>query len=132
MHVRDLPRGEPEVAEHDVLNTRGEERVPVCPGLRGLLADEVEDHRQVVHAERPQCVLVPADLAEVLAVSVEAQDLAQLAGVDELLELPDPWVVQEEVTRHQDQLALLREGAQLLGFVAPKGGRLLDEHVLPR
>ena len=55
----------------------------------GLLVEQVEDHRQVVDAERPERVLVRADNPEVLAVPVDAQDLAELAARDQLLQLLD-------------------------------------------
>jgi hypothetical protein len=49
--VRDLPRGEAEVAEDDVLDPGCEEVAAVRDCLDRVLADEVEDHREVVDAE---------------------------------------------------------------------------------
>jgi hypothetical protein len=61
--------------------------LPCAHDLARLLADEVEDHREVVHAERPERVLVLADLAEVLPVAVDAEHVAERRRVDELLQL---------------------------------------------
>ena len=55
--------------------------------LVGLLAGQVQHDRDVVRAERPQRVLVRAQLAEVEAVGVDVVDLAELAGVGDLLQL---------------------------------------------
>ena len=130
--MRDLPGREAEVAEDDVLDARVQERVAVRrDGLR-LLADEVEDHGEVVHAERPERVLVAADDAEVLAVRVHAQELAELAGVEELLQLEDARVVQQQMAGHEHEAALTREPQQLLHLGALHRRRLLDEHVLAR
>src|SRR4051812_5408046 len=78
VHVRDLPAREAEVAEDDVLDALGQERVPVRDRLARLLVEQVEDHRQVVHAERPERVLVRPHDPEVLAVAVDAEHLAQV------------------------------------------------------
>ena len=51
VEVRDLPARKVEVAEDDVFDARGQERVAVRPRLIRLLADQVQDHREVVHAE---------------------------------------------------------------------------------
>src|SRR5581483_7241633 len=58
VHMRDLPGREAEVAEDDVLDAGGEEVAPVRERNLGLLVEQVEDHRQVVHPERPEGVLV--------------------------------------------------------------------------
>ena len=80
----DLPGREAQEAEDDVLDAWREEGISARPDLLGLLADQIEDDREVVDAERPQCVLVLPDLPQVLAVAVQAEDLAELAGFDEL------------------------------------------------
>src|SRR4029079_16337643 len=77
-------------------------------------------------------VLVRADHAEVLTVAVDAGDLAQLTCVDELLHPPETRVVEEQMTGHQHEVPLLREGDQLLHLLALHRGRLLDEDVLAR
>ena len=71
--------------------------------LRRLLVEQVEDDGEVVHAERPERVLVLADLAEVLAVAVDAEHLAELARVDQLLELLHARVVEQEMARHEHE-----------------------------
>ena len=101
-------------------------------GLARLLAEEPEDHGEVVDAERPERVLVRADHAEVLAVAVDAGDVAELAGVDELLHLAQARVVEEQVARHEDAVARAGERDELLHLLAAHRGRLLDEDVLAR
>ena len=68
---------------------------------RRVLVEQVEDHREVVDAERPERVLVLADRPEVLAVAVDAEHLAEVARVDELLQLADAGVVEQQMARHQ-------------------------------
>ena len=66
------------------------------------LAGQGQHHRHVVGAQRPQRVLVGAELAEVQAVAVDVEDLvAELAAVGHLLERPQPRVVLEQVADHQ-------------------------------
>ena len=74
--------------------------------LDRVLADQPEDHREVVHAERPERVLVRAHDPEVLPVRVDAEHVAELARVDELLQLAHARVVEEQVAGHQDEVAL--------------------------
>ena len=100
--------------------------------LVGSSSDQVEDHREVVNAERPERVLVLADHAEVLAVAVDAEDVAELAGVDELLQLAHAGVVEQQVARHQHEASLLGERDELLHLGGAHRGRLLDEDVLAR
>ena len=95
MHVRDLPGRELEVAEDDVLDAGSEKGMTLGERGRRLLADQVEDHGKVVHAERPQRVLVLADHTEVLPVAVDAQHVAELAGVDQRLQLVHAGVVEQ-------------------------------------
>src|SRR3990172_11050608 len=82
-------------------------------------------------AKAPEGVLVRADLAEVLAVPVDIEDIAELARVHELLELHDAGVVEQEVPRHECEPLLLGEGDELLRLGRAKRHRLLDEDVLP-
>src|SRR5260370_20395094 len=112
MHVSDPAARKAEVAEHDVLYSGREEVAAVRHALLGLLVEEVEDHREVMNAERPQRVLVRSHDAEVLAVAVDAEHLAELAGVDQLLQLAHAWVVEEEVPGHQDEVTLGGECAR--------------------
>src|SRR6201984_1066238 len=132
VHVGNLPRGEAQVAEDDVLDSVGEERVAVRRGLDDLLLDQVQDHREVVDAERPERVLVLADHAEVLAVAVGDEHLSELAAVDALLQLLHGGVVEREVAGHEDEPPSLGEADQLLHLGGPHRRRLLDEDVLAR
>ncbi len=91
---------------------------------------EVEHHGEVVDAERPQSVLVLAELAEVLAVPVEVEHVAELPGLDQLLELRHRRVIEQQVSREEDEAALLRERDKLVGLRGRERRRLLDEDVL--
>ena len=130
MHVRDDSGGEAEVAEDDVLDARVQERLAARPGLDRLLADEVEDHGEVVGAEAPERVLVLADLPEVLAVAVDVEEAPELLRVDQVLQLGHARVVEEQVAGHEHERALLGEGDELLAEGRRKRERLLDEDVL--
>src|SRR5581483_9604490 len=132
VHVRDLAAREAEVAEDDVLDAGREEVAAVGDGERGVLVEQVEDHAQVVDAERPQCVLVRAHDPEVLAVSVDAEDLAELSGSDELLQLLHAGVVEQQVARHQHPVAGRGQPDELVHLRRAHRRRLLDEDVLPR
>ena len=98
--------------------------------LDRVLADQPEDHREVVHAERPERVLVRAHDPEVLPVRVDAEHVAELAGVDELLQLAHARVVEQQVAGHQDEVALGGERDELVHLGALHRRRLLDEDVL--
>ena len=71
--MRDDPGGELEVAEDDVLHF-AQDRLPVRVALDRLLADEVENDREIVSAERSERVLVLPDLPEILPVPVDDED----------------------------------------------------------
>src|SRR5919201_449773 len=132
VHVRDLPGGEAEVAEDDVLDALREEVSAVGDRVDRLLVKEVEDHREVVDAERPEGVLVRAHDAEVLPVAVDAEHLAELADVDELLQLLDTRVVEQQVAGHEDELPVGGKRDELVHLRGPHRRRLLDEDVLAR
>ena len=73
-----------------------------------------------------------ADLAEVLAVAVDAEHVAELARVDQLLQLLHARVVEQEVAGHEHARATRRERDELLHLRGAHRGRLLDERVLAR
>ena len=130
--MRDDPGGEAQVAEDHVLHARAHVGAPVRDALLGLLADQVQDHRDVVRAETPEGVLVGAQLAEVHAVAVDVVELAQLTAVDQLLQARHGGVVLEQVAHHQDPPRPLgrRDGAFGVGDGCREG--LLHEAVLAR
>ena len=123
---------EAQVAEDDVLDALREEVAAVRDADLGLLVEEVEHHREVVHAERPERVLVRAHDAEVLAVAVHAQHVAELTVVDQLLELANAGVVEQQMAGHEHQIPLGRDGHELVDLGRAHCWRLLDEHVLAR
>ena len=118
--MRDLAGREAEEAEDDVLDARLQEVAAVRDGLGRLLAEQPEDHREVVDAERPERVLVRADDAEVLAVAVDAGDVAELAGVDELLHLAQARVVEEQVPGHEHEVPLARARSTSSSISSPR------------
>ena len=81
-------------------------------------------------AEASERVLVGPDLAEVLPVPVDVEDVAELARVDDLLQLPDSRVVQQQVAGHEDTAVRLGDLDELLRFHRRQRHRLLDEDVL--
>jgi hypothetical protein len=91
-----------------------EERLASRPQLGGLLPDQVEDDGEIVDAERPERVLVLADLAEVLAIAVDVEDLTELSGVDQALQLLDGGVVQQEVTGEENEITFLGQCDELV------------------
>ena len=128
--MRDLSGREPQVAEDDILDARPQQVPAERHGFRRVLVEEVEDHREVVDPERPERVLVLADHAEVLPVSVDHQDVAERAFVDELLELLYAGVIEQQVAGHQDDAALFCDRDELVDLRGLHRRRLLDEDVL--
>ena len=96
------PEREAQVAEHHVLDARR-----ACTTRRSawhshrLLLGQAQHDRDVVRAERPERVLVGAQLAEVQAVAVDVVHVAELARVDQLLQPHEAGVVLEQVADHQ-------------------------------
>ena len=132
VQVRGDAGREAQEREHDVLDARVGVGLPARLGQRGVLAGEVQDHRDVVGAERPQRVLVAAQLAEVQALRVDVVDVAELAGVGDRLEHVHAGVVDEQVPDHQDPVVVLGGLDGALGVLDGVGERLLDEAVLAR
>src|SRR5262245_14026454 len=131
VHVCDLPGREAQVAEDDVLDPVLEEVAALGRRRLRLLVEQVEDDREVVDAERPERVLVGAHDPQVLAVAVDAQHLAELAAVDQLLQLQDSGVVEQEVAGHQHEVAVGGERNQLVHLLGAHGRGLLDQDVFP-
>src|SRR3954463_16020729 len=130
VEVRGAPGGEAQVAEHDVLDPGLRVGLAARVELVGLLVGQVEDDRDVVGAERPQRVLVRSQLPEVEPVRVDVVDVAELAGVGDLLQLLDARVVLEQVADHEHATRLLGRGDDTLRLRHGLRQRLLDEAVL--
>ena len=84
VQVRHEARREAHEAEDHVLDARVHVGLAEGVALVGLLPGEPQHHRHVVRAERPERVLLGAQLAEVEAVAVDVADVAELAGLDQL------------------------------------------------
>ena len=130
MQVRREPGREAQEGEDHVLDPLAHVGLPARLDLVRLLPGEVEQDGDVVRAERPERVLVRAQLPEVEPVRVEVVDLAELAAVGDLLELRDARVVLEQVADHQRPPGLARRVDGPLGVRDGLGERLLDEAVL--
>ena len=109
VHVRDLPRREAQVAEDDVLDAARQEvasvrdRLDRAPRRAGGGSPRGRG-RRATRARSRSCRID----AEVLAVAVDAEDVSELAGVDELLQLHDGRVVEQEVARHEREPVAVR------------------------
>ena len=103
---------------------------PRAAELGRLLAEEMEDHREIVHAQAPERVLVAADRSQVLTVAVDVEDLAELACVDELLQLGHAGVVEEQVAGHEDAPFGSGQLGELVRLPAGERHRLLHQDVL--
>ena len=101
VQVADLAAGQPQVAEHDVLDARPHVALAPRRHLHRPAAQQVQHHRDVVHAQAPERVLVLADDAQVLAVAVDVEHVAQLADVDQLAQLDHGGVEAQQVADHQ-------------------------------
>ena len=82
-------------------------------------------------AERPEGVLVGPDDPEVLAVPVDAEHVAELAGGDHLLQPLDSRVVEEQVSGHQHEVVIVGEGDELVHLVAFIAGGFSTRTCLP-
>jgi hypothetical protein len=83
-----------------------------------------------VRAERAKRVLVLPELPEVLAVPVDVEDVPELPRLNKLLQHSHARVVEEEVSGHEDEVALLRQRDELFGLVGDESHRLFDQDVL--
>ena len=98
----------------------------------GLLADQRQDHRNVVRREAPQDALLAPDLPEIEPARVEVAQPAELAVAYRLLQPDEGSVVLQQMADHQGAFALSRDSAQRLGMADVERQRLLDEDVLCR
>ena len=94
------------------------------------LADETQDHRDVVRREGPEDVLLATNLPEVEPVRVDVLDSSQLAAVEQVFQGQDRGMVPEEVADHQDALFALGQVDQLPALLRGQAERFFDEDVL--
>ena len=121
---------EAEEPEDDVLHAAAHVGLTARLDLVRLLLGQVQHDGDVVGAERPQRVLVGAQLPEVQAVGVDVVDVAELTVGGDPLEHRDARVVLEQVTDHEDPVRRGGRGDGPLGVGDGLGERLLDEAVL--
>ena len=130
MQVPDLAGGQLQVAEHDVLDAGAEVALAPRRHLDRPSAEQVQHDRDVVHAQAPERVFVLADHAQVLAVAVHVQHVAELARFDQLTQLDHGRVEPQQVADHHDPRPLGGQCLQLPRLGDRPGQRLLHEHVL--
>ena len=106
--VRHRAAGELHVAEHHVLDAVVHVALAARADLDRRVAEQEHERRHVVHAERPERVLVASELAEVEAVGVGVQHVAELADLDHVAHAQHGRVVLEQVPDHQPQVAAPR------------------------
>jgi hypothetical protein len=73
----------------------------VCRQLTSLFAGEMKQDRDIVGTQAPQRILVGARLPQVQAIRVDVVHVAEFAAVHDLLELPHPRVILEQVPDHK-------------------------------
>src|SRR4051794_3653589 len=130
VQVSHEPRREAQVAEDDVLDRPVHVALAERVQLARLLLGQVQQHRYVVSAQRPERVLVRAQLAKVEPVAVDVADVAELPRTCDLLQLVHARVVLEQVADHQDASCIFPRGYHALGVGDRLRKRLLDEAVL--
>ena len=130
VQVRRQAGREAQEAEDDVLDARAHVALADGVHLVRLLARQVQQHRHVVRAEAPERVLVRAQLAQVEAVAVDVVDVAELAGVGDLLQLLEPGWYSSRWPDHQHPARLRGRRDHALGVGRRLRQRLLDEAVL--
>ena len=94
--------------------------------------EQVEDDGDVVRRQVPRHVDVLLEEAQVEAPGADVLDLADVAGLDDLLDAAHGGGVDEGVPHHERQLLLRRQLDQFVALLRGLGHRLLDEGVLPR
>ncbi len=97
-----------------------------------LLVDDVGHDGQIVGRQVPDDVDVVLEEPQVDPDRVVEEELAQLARVDDLLDLLDGAGEEEGVVDHDPEVLLGGEVDELPGLGARRGERLLDEDVLSR
>ena len=88
------------------------------------------DDADIVRREIPQGIDVGPDSTEVQPLTVDIANLAQLAGVEQLLHIPDRGVVDERMAHHDYEIALLSQFGQFIHLGNFGRERLLDKNVL--
>ena len=89
------------------------------PDLDRLAFEQVQHHRDVVHAEAPEGVLVRPDHAQVDPVAVHVVHVAEVARIDQLAQLVHPGVEPQQVADHQHRGRCPRRGRAARGPPRP-------------
>jgi hypothetical protein len=82
-----------------------------------------------VRSKRPPGVLVSTNDPEVDALRIDVEDVTELAFIDEAFETLYGWVVEEQVTDHEDPATLLGKRAKSGRLGPGEAQRLFHEDV---
>jgi len=130
LDLGDDAAGEAQVDEGHVGDARGDAGAAGDAKRLGRLAEPVVEDAEVVRGEVPDHAHVLLVQAQVHALGGDEVDLAEVAGVDELLDLAHRWAEDEGVADHEREATLGGEVDQLAGLRRVRGHGLLDEDVL--
>ena len=130
LDVRDRARAVPEVDEGDIRRSGDEAGAAEGRDLGRALPEPVAEDREIVGREIPDDAHIRLMEPEVDPARGDEVDLAELARVDQRLDLHDRRAVEERVTRHQHEVLPARQLDQLPRIGDRGRQRLLDEHVL--
>ncbi len=130
VQMADLAARELNVSKNHILDGGLDITLSARPDLDRIALEQVQDHRDVVHAEAPERVLVRPDRAQVDPVAVHVVHVAEVARIDQLAQLVHARVEAQQVADHQHPAAARDEVAQLVGLGGRPGHRLLDHDVL--
>ena len=128
--MRDRARAVPEVDEGDIRRSGHEAGAAEGRDLGRALPEPVAEDREIVGREIPDDAHIRLMEPEVDPARGDEVDLAELARVDQRLDLHDRRAVEERVARHQHEVLPARQLDQLPRIGDRGRQRLLDEHVL--
>ena len=101
--------GEVERQKDDILHLAVETACALAAHRHRHLAQQVEGDRDVVGGDAPQRVDVALDAAEVDALAVEVEDVAEIAAVDRVFDVADGRVELKHVAHHEDRAEAVRQ-----------------------
>jgi hypothetical protein len=89
-----------------------------------------QDHGDVVRRERPDHVFFLANPSDMEPVAGDVLDLAQMAAMNQIKQLPDERMILQKMADHQDAALVFREMRQRMALRSRQSERLLDKHML--
>src|SRR5262249_25613919 len=98
--------------------------------LDGCLAEPVLKNRKIVRTEIPDHAGVRLMETEIHTAGRDGVDLAELLAVDEIADRVHRWAVEERVTRHEREPAIIGDRDKGFGLAHRPRHRLFDEYML--